>query len=102
MRESATGDLRQEAQDRDVFRRVDFSVAEAVLDGDMQGVELVLERPISLAVGNDGIIGRRVSAFTRRSSSISPSDDVSDGFLAVGIVGINFAPPPALPIVSAL
>ncbi|RBR20409.1 hypothetical protein FVER53590_07509 [Fusarium verticillioides] len=45
-------------------------------------VELPLQGPLSLEVGGDGIIGRRVSVYSRLASG--------DKIVAEGIVGFNF------------
>jgi hypothetical protein len=52
-------------------------------------LELSLDEPLSLEVGNDGIIGRRVSLFT--GSSLG-----RDKVIAEGIVGFNFLQKPVL------
>ncbi|KAJ4263033.1 hypothetical protein NW762_006646 [Fusarium torreyae] len=46
-------------------------------------VELPLQGPLSLGVGGDGIIGRRVSLYSRLASG-------QDKIVAEGIVGFNF------------
>lgn len=51
--------------------------------GDKGVVELSLDAPLSLEVGDDGIIGRRVSLYSRPPSG-------QELLVAEGIVGFNF------------
>ncbi|KAK0392026.1 hypothetical protein NLU13_1524 [Sarocladium strictum] len=79
----STGDLTRTARDCGYFCQFPLSstgVAAAHQDG---YIELPLQKPLSLEVGNGGIIGRRVSVLARARSA----DDV---VLAEGIVGFNF------------
>lgn len=48
----------------------------------METVEIALEKPLSLIVGEDGIIGRRVSMFNERRLP-------EQALIADGIVGFN-------------
>ncbi|KAH7309532.1 hypothetical protein B0I35DRAFT_440190 [Stachybotrys elegans] len=68
-----SGDMTRSAGECGLFRRLD-------LDGEYSGgyIELPLEKPLSLEVGNNGIIGRRVSLISSQS------------VLAEGIVGFNY------------
>lgn len=68
-----------------MFRQLKFRAPNAVGD---DFVEFPLDQPLSLEVGNDGIIGRRVSMFSR----ISGKETV----IAEGVVGFNFLNYPAL------
>ncbi|KAF6786171.1 hypothetical protein CSOJ01_15463 [Colletotrichum sojae] len=74
-----SGDMTRNHQDCGLFHRLAFSDASVLQDG--SALELALQTPISLQVGDDGIIGRRVSVFSRSEMNNA---------LAEGIVGINF------------
>lgn len=74
-----SGDLTRPHQDCGQFQRFNFSDA-CVLD-DASTLELVLDKPIPLQVGEEGIIGRKVSIFAKSRM---------DEALAEGIVGFNF------------
>ncbi|KAM5356567.1 hypothetical protein ACJ41O_003213 [Fusarium nematophilum] len=74
----SSGDLTRSATDCGLFRQ--FSFPSPRKD---DFVELPLERPLSLEVGNEGIIGRRVSLYSRLVSG-------KDRIVAEGIVGFNF------------
>ncbi|KZL85830.1 hypothetical protein CI238_05749 [Colletotrichum incanum] len=74
-----SGDLTRRPEDCGLFRRIAFSSASVLENGST--VELALQSPISLQVGDDGIIGRRVSVF--------PKSEMENA-CAEGIVGFNF------------
>ncbi|KAK1995982.1 hypothetical protein LX36DRAFT_682688 [Colletotrichum falcatum] len=74
-----SGDLTRRPEDCGFFHRIAFSGASLFENG--SAAELALQRPISLQVGDDGIIGRRVSVF-----SGSETQDAC----AEGIIGFNF------------
>lgn len=76
---SSIGDMTKAASDCGLFHQ--FTLPATNLRN--KYIELPLERPLSLEVGKDGIIGRRVSMFSRRESG-------PDIVLAEGIVGYNF------------
>ncbi|GKT46235.1 uncharacterized protein ColSpa_06416 [Colletotrichum spaethianum] len=75
-----SGDFTRSAEDCGLFHRIAFSGASILENGST--VELALRSPISLQVGDDGIIGRRVSVFSK--------SEMKDA-CAEGIVGFNFA-----------
>ena len=54
-------------------------------DGEDGAVQLALPMPVALQVGDEGIIGRRVSVFARRQHA-GPVDEA----VAEGIIGFNF------------
>ncbi|WYZ46749.1 hypothetical protein EsH8_IX_000974 [Colletotrichum jinshuiense] len=74
-----SGDLTRRPEDCGLFHRIAFSGASLLEDGST--LELMLQSPVSLQVGDDGIIGRRVSVF--------PKAEMVDA-CAEGIVGFNF------------
>ncbi|KAK2028634.1 hypothetical protein LX32DRAFT_590249 [Colletotrichum zoysiae] len=74
-----SGDLTRKPEDCGLFHRIAFSGASFLENGST--MELALQRPISLQVGDDGIIGRRVSVF--------PKSEMENA-CAEGIVGFNF------------
>ncbi|GKT67030.1 hypothetical protein ColTof3_14369 [Colletotrichum tofieldiae] len=74
-----SGDLTQRPEDCGLFRRIAFSSATVLENGST--VELALPSPISLQVGDDGIIGRRVSVYPKSET---------DNACAEGVVGFNF------------
>ncbi|GAB0134687.1 hypothetical protein EsDP_00003048 [Epichloe bromicola] len=74
-----TGDMTKAAGDCGLFRQ--FTIANAVPSSSY--VELPLDSPLSLEVGDGGIIGRRVSIS-------STTDSGPEVLLAEGIVGFNF------------
>ncbi|SPJ86808.1 uncharacterized protein FTOL_11833 [Fusarium torulosum] len=76
----SSGDLTRSASDCGLFRQ--FSLLQTCPTSD-DFVELPLQGPLSLEVGGDGIIGRRVSIYSRLSSG-------QDRIVAEGIVGFNF------------
>ncbi|KAG5662488.1 hypothetical protein KAF25_004906 [Fusarium avenaceum] len=81
----SSGDLTRNASDCGLFCQ--FSLQTPPTSDDF--VELPLQGPLSLEVGGDGIIGRRVSVYSRLGSG-------QDRIVAEGIVGFNFmsqAPP---------
>lgn len=73
--------MTRSADECGLFRQ--FSLCRAVTASDDGFVELLLDAPLSLEVGNDGIIGRRVSLY----SHSSPGPDM---LVAEGVVGFNF------------
>ena len=79
---STSGDLTRSAQDCGLFRRFALSPRKASADSGF--LELSLDEPLSLQVGSDGIIGRRVSLMSG-----------TDTMVAEGIVGFNFLQPQA-------
>lgn len=80
---SCIGDLTADVQDCGMFRKLYFSAHESA--GNDEAVEIPLSEPMNLDVGDQGVIGRRVSVF-----STAPPDN--DTVMAEGIVGFNFAP----------
>ncbi|KAF5645262.1 uncharacterized protein FTJAE_2512 [Fusarium tjaetaba] len=72
------GDLTRNANECGLFRQ--FSLQTTTTSPEY--VELPLQGPLSLEVGGDGIIGRRVSVYSRLASG--------DKIVAEGIVGFNF------------
>ncbi|KAF4451137.1 hypothetical protein F53441_5836 [Fusarium austroafricanum] len=79
------GDLTRSASECGLFRQ--FSLQTPPTSHDF--VELPLQGPLSLEVGGDGIIGRRVSVYSRLASG-------QDKIIAEGIVGFNFMSQAAL------
>ncbi|KAH6975336.1 hypothetical protein BKA56DRAFT_88013 [Ilyonectria sp. MPI-CAGE-AT-0026] len=77
----SSGDLTRSAWDCGLFRQ--FALPSATVTYDDEFVELPLDKPLSLEVGNEGIIGRRVSLYSRPSTG-------RDVVVAEGIVGFNF------------
>lgn len=76
---SSSGDLTRRVEDCGTFQQFQFpTTAESF---DKAFIELPLEKPLSLEVGSDGIIGRRVSLY----SGSEPNHVVAEG-----IVGFNF------------
>ncbi|OAA51949.1 hypothetical protein NOR_00542 [Metarhizium rileyi] len=75
----SSGDLTKSAHDCGLFRQ--FVLHASGLSHPY--MELPLSSPLSLEVGNSGIIGRRVSVSSR-------SDSGPDVIIAEGIVGFNF------------
>ncbi|KAH6889746.1 hypothetical protein B0T10DRAFT_486761 [Thelonectria olida] len=78
----SSGDLTRNAYECGLFRQFAFPFTPTRISDD-QFVELSLDKPLSLEVGNDGIIGRRVSLYSRPSSG-------HEIVVAEGIVGFNF------------
>ncbi|KAL0932671.1 uncharacterized protein CTRU02_211634 [Colletotrichum truncatum] len=74
-----SGDLTRTREDCGLFHRFALSDATVLDDGSI--LELALQKPISLQVGDDGIIGRRVSILSGAGM---------DSAVAEGIVGFNF------------
>ncbi|OHF03906.1 hypothetical protein CORC01_00768 [Colletotrichum orchidophilum] len=74
-----SGDLTRKPEECGLFHRFAFSGASILENGSI--LELALQRPVSLEVGDDGIIGRRISIF--------PGTGM-DNACAEGIVGFNF------------
>ncbi|KAK1761971.1 hypothetical protein QBC33DRAFT_502067 [Phialemonium atrogriseum] len=75
---SSTGDLTKSVCDSGLFRQ--FRLPARWLRADT--LEVALDRPVSLMVGGDGIIGRRVSMLGERGLA-------EETLLADGIVGFN-------------
>ena len=75
------GDLTKRANDCGRFRQFPLPPVASCRRSDF--TELPLETPLSLEVGNEGIIGRRVSLCSRQSSG-------PDLVVAEGIVGFNY------------
>ncbi|KAG5948160.1 hypothetical protein E4U53_006331 [Claviceps sorghi] len=75
----STGDMTKAAADCGLFRQ--FTLRNAHTS--RRYVELPLDSPLSLEVGSDGIIGRRVSVCQKTTSG-------SEDLVAEGIVGFNF------------
>ncbi|KAM0229868.1 hypothetical protein ACHAP5_011521 [Fusarium lateritium] len=75
----SSGDMTRNASDCGLFR--EFSLRATPTSDDF--VELPLQGPLSLEVGGDGIIGRRVSIYSRLNSG-------QERIVAEGIVGFNF------------
>ncbi|KAF4967469.1 hypothetical protein FSARC_4992 [Fusarium sarcochroum] len=73
------GDLTRNASECGLFRQFPLQTPSAF----QEFIELPLQRPLSLEVGGDGIIGRRVSLYSRLASG-------QDKIVAEGIVGFNF------------
>lgn len=86
MSHSSSGDLTRNAHDCGLFRRFALSPTVDLRRDDDGFLELSLDEPLSLQVGNDGIIGRRVSL-------VAGSGAGADTMLAEGIVGFNFLRP---------
>ncbi|UKZ83856.1 hypothetical protein TrVFT333_011670 [Trichoderma virens FT-333] len=75
----SSGDMTRTAEDCGTFQQFQFpTTAESF---DKAFIELPLDKPLSLEVGNEGIIGRRVSLYSRSAPS---------RVVAEGIVGFNF------------
>ena len=79
IRRSSSGDLTRNASECGLFRQFSLQTPPA----SQEFVELPLQGPLSLGVGGDGIIGRRVSLYSRLASG-------QDKIVAEGIVGLNF------------
>lgn len=77
---SSSGDLTKDACDCGIFRKLSFPLRESCTQ---EYVEFPLNKPLSLEVGNDGIIGRRVSLYSRPTIG-------REVVVAEGIVGFNF------------
>jgi hypothetical protein len=82
---SSSGDMTKSATDCGMFRQFVFPAQQLP----NKYFELLLESPLSLEVGNGGIIGRRVSV------SWSPESG-PEVVIAEGIVGFNFLEQPSL------
>lgn len=76
---SSSGDLTRRPEDCGMFQQFQFSTTAKPFNKAF--IELPLDKPLSLEVGNEGIIGRRVSLYSRSA----PSQVVAEG-----IVGFNF------------
>ncbi|KAF5580023.1 hypothetical protein FPCIR_10853 [Fusarium pseudocircinatum] len=74
----SSGDLTRNASECGLFRQFSLQTTPT----SREYVELPLQGPLSLEVGGDGIIGRRVSVYSRLASG--------DKIVAEGIVGFNF------------
>ncbi|KAF0645379.1 hypothetical protein FPSE5266_20029 [Fusarium pseudograminearum] len=75
-----TGDLTRHASDCGLFRQFSLPTSPPTSNN---FVESQLQGPLSLEVGGDGIIGRRVSVYSRLSTG-------QNKIVAEGIVGFNF------------
>ncbi|KAG8676191.1 hypothetical protein FPOAC1_002192 [Fusarium poae] len=75
----SSGDLTRNASECGLFRQ--FSLQSPTASNHF--VESQLEGPLSLEVGGDGIIGRRVSVYSRLATG-------QNKIVAEGIVGFNF------------
>ncbi|KAL7784621.1 hypothetical protein V8C37DRAFT_395476 [Trichoderma ceciliae] len=75
----SSGDLTRRTEDCGTFQQFQFSATPDSFNKAF--IELPLDKPLSLEVGNEGIIGRRVSLYSRSAPS---------KVLAEGIVGFNF------------
>lgn len=78
---SSSGDPRTRIEDCGTFTRFGFPTTAKSFSETQAFVELPLSKPLLLEVGNEGIIGRRVSLY----AGASPSRVVAEG-----IVGVNF------------
>lgn len=76
---SSSGDLTRRVEDCGTFQQFQFPTTTESFNRAF--IELPLDKPLSLEVGNDGIIGRRVSLYSR---------SVPNHVVAEGIVGFNF------------
>lgn len=85
----SSGDLTRSADACGLFRRFALPASAIALTSHGRFLELSLDEPLSLEVGKDGIIGRRVSLFS--GSSLG-----RDKVIAEGIVGFNFLQKPVL------
>ncbi|KAK9441543.1 hypothetical protein VB005_06184 [Metarhizium brunneum] len=81
----SSGDMTRSAHDCGLFRQFVFPAARL----SNNYVEFPLSSPLSLEVGNGGIIGRRVSVSSRSESG-------PEVVIAEGIVGFNFLEQPSL------
>ncbi|KAL7808674.1 hypothetical protein V8C26DRAFT_423378 [Trichoderma gracile] len=77
----SSGDPRTRIEDCGTFKKFGFPTTVGSFSQTQAFVEFPLSRPLLLEVGNEGIIGRRVSLY----SGLSPSRVVAEG-----IVGVNF------------
>ncbi|PNP40067.1 hypothetical protein TGAM01_v210264 [Trichoderma gamsii] len=75
----SSGDLSRKPEECGTFQQFRFPAAPNSCNTSF--IELPLDKPLSLEVGNDGIIGRRVSLYSR---------SVPTRLVAEGIVGFNF------------
>ncbi|GAW22988.1 hypothetical protein ANO14919_125350 [Xylariales sp. No.14919] len=75
-----TGDLTRPATTSPLWATFSLKpILGALRDGKAPIMEVVLERPMKIEVGGDGVIGRRVSVWTQQGA----------GPIAEGIVGYN-------------
>ncbi|KAK5996108.1 hypothetical protein PT974_04535 [Cladobotryum mycophilum] len=79
----SSGDLTRSADECGLFRQISLSTMAMASPSSSAYLELPLESPLSLQVGNEGIIGRRVSLYSRPCPGINR-------MVAEGIVGFNF------------
>ncbi|KAF5025111.1 hypothetical protein F66182_2812 [Fusarium sp. NRRL 66182] len=77
----SSGDMTRDASECGLFRQFSLQTRPTCRQEDF--VERPLQGPLSLEVGGDGIIGRRVSVYSRLGSG-------QDRIVAEGIVGFNF------------
>ncbi|KAI5468079.1 hypothetical protein BGZ63DRAFT_372908 [Mariannaea sp. PMI_226] len=80
----SSGDLTRNAHDCGLFQQ--FSLPSSLKICNDNYVELSLDKPLSLEVGDGGIIGRRVSLYSRPVSG-------REAVVAEGIIGFNFMNP---------
>ncbi|KAL7812107.1 hypothetical protein V8C44DRAFT_329749 [Trichoderma aethiopicum] len=78
---SSSGDPRTRIEDCGTFKKFGFPTTAESFSQTQAFVELPLSKPLLLEVGNEGIIGRRVSLY----AGASPGRVVAEG-----IVGVNF------------
>ncbi|KAH6689772.1 hypothetical protein F5X68DRAFT_189505 [Plectosphaerella plurivora] len=87
-----SGDMTRRSEDCGLFHQFALAKAAAVPAAD-DAFELALDEPVSLEVGDGGIIGRRVSIFASQRPPLS--GDAAAAAVAEGIVGFNFMQPVA-------
>lgn len=79
---SKTGDLLREIEECGNFYEFPLQSVSIATKTGAPAIDIALATPLSLEVGNEGIIGRRVSLF-----SISPTCDRR--LVAEGVIGFN-------------
>lgn len=79
---SKTGDLLQEIEECGKFYEFPLKAVSIKNESGAREIDVALATPVSLEVGNEGIIGRRVSLF-------SASPTASRRLVAEGIIGFN-------------
>ncbi|KAH7363313.1 hypothetical protein B0T11DRAFT_92691 [Plectosphaerella cucumerina] len=87
-----SGDMTRRSEECGLFHQFALAKAAAVPTAE-DAFELALDEPVSLEVGEGGIIGRRVSIFS--SSSFQRPPSTGEAAVAEGIVGFNFMQPVA-------
>jgi hypothetical protein len=90
--DSRSGDMTRRSEECGLFHQFALAKAAAVPTAE-DAFELALDEPVSLEVGEGGIIGRRVSIFS--SSSFQRPPSTGEAAVAEGIVGFNFMQPVA-------